>query len=108
VFKIKYQLNLLTSMSEKNGQIMNAIAGSQEISIFQTDLIKDMIDYKWKAFAQTRHFFGAGMHFCYVITLMLYIVKVFLNSLPTYDHHNGTIDSNPCAEVEGVCTRISP
>jgi hypothetical protein len=31
VFKIKYQLNLLTSMSEKNGQIMNAIAGSQEI-----------------------------------------------------------------------------
>jgi hypothetical protein len=40
-------------MSEKNGQIMNAIAGSEELEIFKTDLIKDMIDYKWNAFAQT-------------------------------------------------------
>ena len=107
VFKIKYQLNLLTSMSEKNGQIMNAIASSKEISIFQTDLIKDMIDYKWKAFAQSTHFFGATVHITYVIVLMYYIVQIFLNSVPTYHDKNGNTLNEPCGESEN-CIRVSP
>jgi len=47
VFKIKYQLNILPSVSEENGQLMNAIAGSEELPIFMTDLCKDIIDYRW-------------------------------------------------------------
>jgi hypothetical protein len=47
VFKIQYQCNLLTSVSEEDGDLMSAIADSNELSIFETDLIRDMIDYKW-------------------------------------------------------------
>lgn len=39
-------------MSEKNGQIMQAISESDELNIFTTDLIKDLVDYKWDNYAQ--------------------------------------------------------
>ena len=51
VFKIKYHLNILASVSEENGQLMEAIAGSTELSIFTTDLVMDLIDFKWQRFA---------------------------------------------------------
>ena len=51
VFKIKYNLNILGSVSEKNGQLMEAIAASEELSIFTTDLVMDLIDFKWERFA---------------------------------------------------------
>lgn len=39
---------MLTSMSEEDGTIMDAIANSEELSIYETDLVKDLIDFKWK------------------------------------------------------------
>jgi hypothetical protein len=39
-------------MSEENGKIMKAIADSEELEIFKTELIIDLVDYKWQAFAQ--------------------------------------------------------
>ena len=78
MFKIKYQVNLLPSVSEETGQLMNAVAGSDQMEIFQTDLIKDMVDYKWETFAQRQHIFGAMLHLSYVVVLMLYINEIFL------------------------------
>jgi hypothetical protein len=52
VYKIQYQLNLITSMSEEDGTLIEAVAGSEELGIFKTDMIKDMIDYKWNTFAK--------------------------------------------------------
>ena len=37
----------MTSMSQERGSLMDAIADSEELEIFKTDLIKDMLDYKW-------------------------------------------------------------
>ena len=47
VYKIKYNLNVLVAMSEENGQLIGAIAQSDELEIFKTELIRDMVDYKW-------------------------------------------------------------
>jgi len=57
---------------------MSAIADSTELSIFETDLIRDMIDYKWLAYAANMHRFGAIIHITYVFTLMYYISDIFL------------------------------
>jgi hypothetical protein len=78
VYKIKYQLNLITSMSEEDGTLMNAVADSEELGIFKTDMIMDMIDYKWKTYARNQHLFGGFIHLCYVIVLILYINRTFL------------------------------
>ena len=46
-FKIRYHVNLVTAMSEEYGQIMQAISESEELEIFQSHLVVDLIDYKW-------------------------------------------------------------
>ena len=51
-FKIKYTLNFLTSMSQADGSLIESIAHSEELPIYQTQLIKDVIDYKWATFAK--------------------------------------------------------
>jgi len=51
-------------------------------------LIKDIIDYKWNAFAQSIHQVGATVHITYVAVLMYYIVEIFLNSEPTWTESN--------------------
>jgi len=78
VYKIKYQLNLITSMSEEDGTLMNAVANSEELPIFKTDLIMDMIDYKWETFARRQHLIGLFVHLIYIIVLILYINRTFL------------------------------
>ena len=35
--------------------MIGAIAGSDELKIFETELIRDMIDYKWQEFANSKH-----------------------------------------------------
>ena len=94
VYKIKYLLNILPSVSEKSGQLMNAIAGSEELEIFKSKLIKDLIDYKWNTFAQAQHMFGAFMHLTYVVTLMWYISEIFLQE-SKYDAEGVRINPDP-------------
>ena len=44
--KIKYKINSLTE-----DDIITGIANSEELKIFETETVKDMIDYKWEKFA---------------------------------------------------------
>jgi len=81
-------------VSEDNGQLMNAIAGSEELEIFKTDLIKDLIDYKWNTYAQAQHRFGAIVHMTYVVVLMYYISKIFLQE-SKYDAQGIRINPDP-------------
>jgi hypothetical protein len=57
---------------------MDAIAGSDELSIFHTDLIIDMIDYKWETYALPKHRIGAIFHGFYTVLLWYYVADVFL------------------------------
>lgn len=66
-------------MSEEDGTLMDAVANSDELGIFKTDLIKDMIDYKWNTFARRQHLFGGFVHLCYVIVLIMYVNHTFLD-----------------------------
>jgi hypothetical protein len=65
--------------------LIESIANSNELSIFETKLITDMIDYKWDNFGQFSHLIGAGIHIIYALGLMRYINNVFLESQPTWD-----------------------
>jgi hypothetical protein len=69
VFKMGYHVNILPSMCEDEGTIMDAISKSNELAIYKTDLVKDIIDYKWDNFAFSAHRIGAFMHMTYIICL---------------------------------------
>ena len=55
---IVYKINFLPSLSEKDGSLMEAIANSDELAVFETDAVKDLIDYKWSAYASSIHILG--------------------------------------------------
>lgn len=69
---------------------MGSICDSDELAIFNTDLVKDLIDYKWKNFAQLRHMIAALIHITYVICLIIYINKIFLESEADWEEIEGS------------------
>ena len=58
---------------------MQAISESEEHGIFTTDLVKDLVDYKWERYARNQHLLGASIHLSYVYVLSAYIRLVFLD-----------------------------
>ena len=69
-------MNLLTKMTEteENGlSLMQVLANSEEVEIFNTDLVKDVIDYKWYTYAIKIHALAAIVHASYVLVLIFYI-----------------------------------
>jgi len=64
---------MLTSVSEEDGDITAAIADSEELAIFKTPIVMDMLDYKWDVFAQSSHRLGCLIHIIYVVCLIMYI-----------------------------------
>lgn len=53
---------------------MDAIAGSDEIEIFETECVKDLIDYKWDAFANSTQRWGVYTNILYSLAMIYYII----------------------------------
>lgn len=68
------------SMSSEDGDIITAIAESEEKSLFKTDAVVDMVDFKWKQFAFKFHFVNVTVHFVYVIYLFFYVKWIFIDA----------------------------
>lgn len=79
VYKIKYSLNILPSMNDAcEEDLMEAIIRSEELKIFESEGVIDMVDYKWDAFAFRRHLIGTFFHLIYLVCLIAYIDHTFL------------------------------
>ena len=76
--KITYQMNFLSSMSQEDGKLFDALGKSTELAIFGTDLIIDLIDFRWERFAGRIHKIGFGFLLAYVFCLALYINDAYL------------------------------
>lgn len=66
-------------MSEEHGQLMQAISESEELEIFETDLVINLIDYKWGQYAKRQHILGFLIHLVYVFTMMAQIRLVYIH-----------------------------
>lgn len=80
MFKIKYEALMVTSMSEltEDGRLMEALAKSEELELFNTELAQEIIMFKWNQFAGGIHYLGAILHFVYAIALLTYIKWTFI------------------------------
>lgn len=52
---------------------------SNELDIFRTDAVKDLIEFKWKEFAMAVHMSGFYFHFGYIFMLAIYINSTYLS-----------------------------
>lgn len=57
---------------------MELCTDSDELDIFNEQIIKDLIQFKWDAYARTFHYFGAIMHFQYLVTIIVYVYLVYV------------------------------
>ena len=80
LYKVNYHLNLLPSMSQEDGKLIDAIAESDELEIFETDLVIDLVDFRWEKFARKTHIRGLVVHITYILTLTMYIRSTYLGS----------------------------
>jgi len=76
--KLTYQMNFLSSMSQEDGKLFDALGKSTELAIFGTDLIIDLIDFRWEQFAGRMHKIGFCFLLAYVFCLALYINVAYL------------------------------
>jgi hypothetical protein len=53
--------------------LFKVLSGCNELEIFETDLIIDLIDYKWRTFAFRSHLYALLVHLSYMLVLIYYI-----------------------------------
>ena len=49
------------------------------MNVFNTDAIKELIQFKWSEFGQSHHMIGLFFHICQMIMLMIYIQYVYID-----------------------------
>lgn len=62
----------------KHVSLMDHCTVSNEINIFITNALVDVLDFKWKEYAVKFHSIGCLMHFCYMGLLFVYIYEVYI------------------------------
>ena len=97
VYKIKYSVNLLPIIGEhiidkdeKNDNdktylnsdvnFMGLLNETEELEIYETQTIQELIQFKWDKYARKHHIFGCMMHLFYIFTLVLYINIVYIHN----------------------------
>ena len=81
----------MTEKEDEDLSLMHVLANSDELEIFNLDLVKDVIDYKWKTYAFKIHSMAAIVHASYVLVLILYIKHYYLDKLQG-DDDEGDLD----------------
>lgn len=55
--------------------------GEFELEIFESESVKDLIQFKWDYYGYFVHYLGAGMHVFYIASLTFYIYKTYLTGI---------------------------
>ena len=54
------------------------VAGSDELDIFDSQNLQDLILFKWESYGRKHHLFGAFMHLVYTTIFVLYVNYIYL------------------------------
>lgn len=53
--------------------MMRIITQSEELDIFNTESMTDLIEFKWETFGMSHHLVGCLMHMLQIIILIVYV-----------------------------------
>jgi hypothetical protein len=62
---------------------MELLATTEELDIFGTTSIQQLIEFKWVAYAMFHHLIGCFFHFFYLIILVVYINIIYIKDTGT-------------------------
>jgi hypothetical protein len=84
-YKIKYTLNILPASTYENGvcenvnELMDSLGATTELSVFDTNVVKDFYEFQWRTYAKPIHYMSAINHFFYVLFTAIYINEIYNN-----------------------------
>ena len=81
-------------MSEEDGQLMEALSLSDEDTMFDCDVVQDLIEYRWNLFGFRYHFIGASIHLVKLIALILYIIYIYLSHRGKMKNKDGSYNQD--------------
>ena len=50
---------------------------TEELEVFETDALKDIIDFKWRMYGRKHHFLGMAMHMLYTAMINIYVSEAY-------------------------------
>ena len=120
VYKIKYTLSLLPCFGEHSQMyhdehgnerfkltktdipLMEIMSETEEYDIFNTEAIKDFIDFKWAKTGKQHHSLGGIIHLIYILYLMFYVNHVYNNASVQKDPGDIAPKSNPASYIFAI------
>ena len=94
IYKIQYSVNLLPQIGlyvvkdpatkelifiNEDVNFMGLLNEAEELEIFKTKTIQQLIEYKFETYARWHHTFGFFMHSIYITVLFFYINIIYNN-----------------------------
>ena len=64
---------------QKDGELlmMEVLSETEELDIFRTKVVYDLVEFKWNAYAKYIHYLGASLHLAYNIVFFIYVNTVY-------------------------------
>jgi hypothetical protein len=59
--------------------LMELWVEAEELEIFSSETVIDLLEFKWAEFGRNFHLFGCVMHFMYMTLLFVYIDQIYVN-----------------------------
>jgi len=82
VAKLRFEINACPHFKPYNGStLLNAISGTEELEIFELEVVRDFIDFKFESFAKKIHLFGFCIHMVTIGLLMYYVNATFMGNI---------------------------
>ena len=57
----------------------------EELEVFETKTIKELIEFKWTNYGKKHHIIGTCFHFFYILLMVVYINYVYILNIGTTD-----------------------
>lgn len=67
-------------MGEENEKLMDMLGDIEQIEVFKTKVVKDLIFFKWNTYAKWNHYIGTSIHLIYTTLFCIYVNQVYLES----------------------------
>lgn len=93
LYKVSYTVNMLPTLGEyvveeddgrrvvnEGVSLINECIESGQLAIFESENFQHVIKFKWDKFAKNLHLRGCFFHFFYMMTLLIFINKVYINA----------------------------
>ena len=77
MFRIIYKLNILPSIANRSN-LVEVCGDTEELEIFDTQSMMDLLGFKWKAYSRFIHSIGFVSHICYLFVFSLFVFSEYV------------------------------